>query len=138
MDWKILVPTTIATVVAVIGWVVAHKFNAERDIKNKQREIRIKYLSEAYDVFIELGRNVDILGNYREVERAIGYIYLYGNSKQIELCEKFISDLTTSGNANHTDLVIEIRNFIRSELGLKVLSTKLNLLKITPKEKPTA
>lgn len=137
MDWKILVPTTIATAVAVIGWVVAHKLNAERDIKNKQREIRIKYLSEAYDVFIELGRNIDILGNYREVERAIGYIHLYGNSKQVELCEKFMNDLTLSGNANHTDLVIEIRNFIRSELGLKILSTKLSLLKITPKEKPT-
>ncbi|MGI2117857.1 hypothetical protein [Shewanella oncorhynchi] len=81
MDWKILIPTTIATMVAIIGWVVAHKFNAERDVKNKQRELRIKHLAESYEVFIELGRNIDILGNYREVERAISYIHLYGNTK---------------------------------------------------------
>ncbi|ASK19835.1 MULTISPECIES: hypothetical protein [unclassified Halomonas] len=135
MDWKLLIPTTIATLAAVIGWVVAHKLNAARDVRNKQREIRLKYLSEAYDVFIELGRNVDILGNYREVERAISYIHLYGNTKQVELCDKFVNDIALSGSANHTELVVEVRNFIRSELGLRVLSTKLNLLKVTPKEK---
>ncbi|MGO3670088.1 hypothetical protein ACTXK7_03785 [Vreelandella alkaliphila] len=135
MDWKLLIPTTIATLAAVIGWIVAHKLNAARDVRNKQREIRLKYLSEAYDVFIELGRNVDILGNYREVERAISYIHLYGNTKQVELCDKFVNDIALSGSANHTELVVEVRNFIRSELGLRVLSTKLNLLKVTPKEK---
>ncbi|AYF32790.1 hypothetical protein CUU95_02645 [Vreelandella alkaliphila] len=135
MDWKLLIPTTIATLAAVIGWVVAHKLNAARDVRNKQREIRLKYLSEAYDVFIELGRNVDILGNYREVERAISYIHSYGNTKQVELCDKFVNDIALSGSANHTELVVEVRNFIRSELGLRVLSTKLNLLKVTPKEK---
>lgn len=135
MDWKLLIPTTIATLAAVIGWVVAHKLNAARDVRNKQCEIRLKYLSEAYDVFIELGRNVDILGNYREVERAISYIHLYGNTKQVELCDKFVNDIALSGSANHTELVVEVRNFIRSELGLRVLSTKLNLLKVTPKEK---
>lgn len=135
MDWKLLIPTTVATLAAVIGWVVAHKLNAARDVRNKQREIRLKYLSEAYDVFIEIGRNVDILGNYREVERAISYIHLYGNTKQVELCDKFVNDIALSGSANHTELVVEVRNFIRSELGLRVLSTKLNLLKVTPKEK---
>ena len=119
MDWKLLIPTTIATLAAVIGWVVAHKLNAARDVRNKQREIRLKYLSEAYDVFIELGRNVDILGNYREVERAISYIHLYGNTKQVELCDKFVNDIALSGSANHTESVVEVRNFIRSELGLK-------------------
>lgn len=133
MDWKILIPTTIATMVAIIGWVVAHKFNAERDVKNKQRELRIKHLAESYEVFIELGRNIDILGNYREVERAISHIHLYGNTKQIELCEKFVNEIALLGNANHTELVIEIRNFIREELGLQILNTKLSLLKITPK-----
>ncbi|MCU7975728.1 hypothetical protein L5M43_10680 [Shewanella sp. SW36] len=133
MDWKILIPTTIATMVAIIGWVVAHKFNAERDVKNKQRELRIKHLAESYEVFIELGRNIDILGNYREVERAISYIHLYGNTKQIELCEQFVNEIALLGSANHTELVIEIRNFIREELGLQIVSTKLSLLKITPK-----
>lgn len=34
MDWKLLIPTTIATLAAVIGWIVAHKLNAARDVRN--------------------------------------------------------------------------------------------------------
>lgn len=135
MKWVTLIPTTIATLVAVAGWIVAYKFNSARDIKNKQREIRVKHLAEIYDVLLELGRNVDILGNYQEVEKAVSYIHLYGNAKQVSLCESFVRDLTETGGANQTKLVVEIRNSIREELGLEILSTKLNLLKITPKAK---
>jgi heme/copper-type cytochrome/quinol oxidase subunit 2 len=134
MKWITLIPTTIATLVAVVGWIVAYRFSSARDIKNKQREIRVKYLAEIYDVLLELGRNVDILGNYREVERAVSYIHLYGNAKQVSLCEAFVRDLTQTGGANQTELVVEIRNSIREELGLEILSTKLNLLKVTPKK----
>ncbi|MGH8073756.1 MAG: hypothetical protein ACREO4_06755 [Lysobacter sp.] len=139
MNWEMLISTTIATVVAVVGWIVAHKSTAARDVRNKQREIRVKNLAEIYDVLLELGRNVDILPNHRDVERAVSRIHLYGNAKQIQLCEKFVRDITETGGAIHTDLTVEIRNSIREDLGLNIVSTSLNLLKIEPIVKvPTA
>ena len=97
---------------------------------NHRREIRVKHLAEIHDGLIELGRNKSIVGNYREVERAISYIHLYGNAEQIELCERFVHDITTTGGANQAELVVRIRNSIREDLGLPIVSTKLNLLKI--------
>lgn len=133
MDLIMLIPVTMATLVAVVGWIVAHKLNADRDVRNKQREIRVKYLVEVYETLLELGRNVNILGNYRDVEKAVNYIQLFGNAKQVELCEKFVKEVTGAGKANHTDLAVEIRNSIREEIGLKIINSNLTLLKIIPK-----
>lgn len=132
MNWQLVIPTIITTIFVVIGWVVGHKLNSDRDLKNSQRQLRLKFLIDAHDAFIELGRNVDILGNYREIEKSIMYIQLFGTQHQIELSSKFIDDLTKTKNADQTDLVIELRNFIRNELGLGVVNNRLNLLKITP------
>ncbi|WP_152597747.1 hypothetical protein [Novilysobacter arseniciresistens] len=138
MNWEILIPTTIATVVAVAGWIVAHKSNAARDVRNKQREIRVQNLAEIYDVLLELGRNINIVPNHRDVERAVNRIHLYGNVKQIRLCEKFVQDITETGKATHTDLTVEIRNSIREDLGLDIVSTGLSLLKIEPIDRHVA
>lgn len=132
MNWELLIPTTLATLVAVVGWIVAHRSNAARDIRNKQREIRVKYLTEIYEVLWELGRNVDIIPTHREVENAVSRIQLYGSERQIKLCEKFVREITETGAATYTDLTVDIRNSVREELGLDIVSTNLNLLKIEP------
>jgi hypothetical protein len=88
-----------------------------------------------HDVFHELGRNANILGNHLEVEKAINNITLIGTTRQIELCKDFVGDVTRLNKANHTELVVEIRNFIRQELGLKVVDNELLALKIDPIKK---
>ena len=35
-------------VIAVFSWIMAHYFTSEREVKNKQREIKVEYLIEAY------------------------------------------------------------------------------------------
>lgn len=132
MNWQIFIPTILASLFALIGWIIVHRFNSERDLKNKQRELRIKYIIEAYSIFTELGRNKNILGNYKEVERAIHNIQLLGTPKQIELCKKFVVEIVEEGKTDHTDLTIELRNFVRKELGLTVIDRKLISLIITP------
>jgi hypothetical protein len=135
MEWKILIPASIASIVAVVGWVIGHRFNSERDLKNNQRQLRLKYLIEAYDTFLELGGNVDILGNYRAVEKSVHDLQLFGTPEHIRLCKKFVDDVTTDGKANHNELVIAIRNFIRDELGLEIMDEKHFSLKIEPIKK---
>ena len=45
---QLLIPLVVTTVVAISGWIVGHKLNAERELQNKRIEMRIKYLLEAY------------------------------------------------------------------------------------------
>lgn len=135
MDWKILIPASIASIVAIVGWIIGHRFNSERDLKNNQRQLRLKYLIEAYDTFLELGRNVDILGNHKAVEKSVHDLQLFVTPEHIKLCKKFVEDITRDGKANHTELVVAIRNFIRHELGLEIMDEKHFSLKVEPIKK---
>ena len=48
MNFGLLIPLLVTTLVAILGWVVAHAFARSRDRANKQREIRVNYLIQAY------------------------------------------------------------------------------------------
>ena len=43
----------ITILLALIGWIIVHRFNAQRDFINKKREIRLQFLS----VFLQFYRN---------------------------------------------------------------------------------
>lgn len=133
MNWQLIIPIAITIVLAVAGWVVGHKLTSQRDIKNKQREIRIKYLLEAYEALMVLGRNGTILPNHKEVEWAVFIIEMFGTPKQVELSRNFTKEMAESNNSNFTELVVSIRNFVRVELGLKDLGEGINILRIDPK-----
>ncbi|WDE02600.1 hypothetical protein [Thalassomonas actiniarum] len=132
MKWETLIPVTITIIFVVIGWVVAHKLTSQRDIKNKQREIRIQYLLEAYEALMVAGRNRTILPNYEQVERAVFLLEMFGTPSQVELSRKFTKEMAENNNSNFTELVVEIRNFVRNELDLKHLGRDINILRIDP------
>ena len=43
INLQLLIPLVVITVVAISGWIVGHKLNAERELQNKRIELRIKY-----------------------------------------------------------------------------------------------
>ena len=47
VNWQLLIPLVVTTIVAISGWIVGHRLNSERDLQNKRIELRIKYLLEA-------------------------------------------------------------------------------------------
>ena len=61
MNWQLLIPLLITTVVAVVGWLIAHALAAARDRANKRREMRVAVLIEAYRALIGIGIPKDIL-----------------------------------------------------------------------------
>lgn len=132
MSWQLIIPVAITIVLAIAGWVVGHKLTSQRDIKNKQREIRIKYLIDAYEALMVAGRNRTILPNHKEVERSVFIIEMFGTPKQVELSRKFTKEMAESNNSNFTELVVSLRNFVRTELGLKNLGEEINILRIDP------
>jgi hypothetical protein len=85
MNWELLVPLLITTVVAVVGWFSGHSLSASRDRANKHRDIRLEYLIEAYRRLENAGGR-DLPSSpeqSRDLESAIADIQLFGSLAQI-------------------------------------------------------
>ncbi len=134
VNWQLLIPLLVTTVVAVSGWVVGHRLNAQRDLQNKRIELRIKYLLEAYrnlesSVETEVSRkNLDIL------ESAISDIQLLGTPEQVDKVLSWSSQFSKVGiqkDVNLQDLLEDLRTSLRRELGLPKIDQKIRHVKFT-------
>ena len=136
-NWSILLPLLITTLTAVIGWAIAHKLSAARDLKNKRREIRIGYLVEAYRK-IERGSVPEAKGYKPEdFETAIADIQLFGSPKQVELAHQF-AEAASRGDSPTLDLLLkELRDDLRRELDLGNVEKTIRPFRIVEKRKYT-
>lgn len=134
INWQLLIPLVVTTLVAISGWIVGHKLNAERDLQNKRVELRIKYLMEAYrkleaSVESEVSReNLDIL------ESAISDIQLLGTPEQVDKVLAWsgqFADGETQENVNLQDLLEDLRGSLRNDLGLQKIDRKIRHVKFT-------
>jgi len=115
---KFLVPA----IVAVLGWFVAHQFNVYRDRTNKQRDLRIQFLLEAYRR-LESAANRPEAGKKEQdkFESAIADIQLLGTKSQIEELMRFLAEWNSSskGGASINPLLELLRTHLRNELKLE-------------------
>jgi len=134
VNWPLLIPLIVTTLIAVSGWIVGHRLNAERDLHNKRVELRIKYLLEAYRnleaaVESEITReNLDIL------ESAISDIQLLGTPAQVDKVLAWSSQFAKVGvqkDVNLQDLLEDLRQNLRKELGLSAIDKKIRHVKFT-------
>jgi hypothetical protein len=134
INWKLLIPLLVTTVIAVSGWIVGHRLNAERDLQNKRIELRIKYLLEAYrnlesSVETEITRN-----NLDVLESAISDIQLLGSPEQVDKVLAWSSQFSKSGtqkDVNLQDLLEDLRSSLRRELGLRKIDKGIRHVKFT-------
>lgn len=134
INLQLLVPLVVTTLLAISGWIVGHKLNAERDLQNKRVELRIKYLLEAYrklesSVETEITReNLNIL------ESAISDIQLMGTPGQVDKVIDWSRQISKSGtlkDLNLQDLLEDLRSNLRKELGLRRIEKKIRHVKFT-------
>jgi len=134
VNWSLLIPLIVTTIIAVTGWVVGHRLNAERDLHNKRVELRIKYLLEAYrkleaSVETDVSReNLDVL------ESAISDIQLLGTPAQVDKVLAWSSQFAKTGtqkDVNLQDLLEDLRQNLRKELGLSDIDKKIRHVKFT-------
>ena len=132
VNWSLLIPLIVTTVVAVAGWVAGHRLNAERDLHNKRVELRTKYLLEAYrnleaSVETEISRkNLDVL------ESAISDIQLLGTPAQVDKVLAWSNQFSETGtheDVNLQDLLEDLRQNLRKELGLSEINKKIRHVK---------
>jgi len=116
-------------VVAVLGWIVAHYFTSKRELKNKQREIKVEYLIEAYQKLENcIQRQPKAVG--KDLESVVANIQLFGSEKQIELAKKIANDISKSGSADLESLLKSLRTDLRKELQLSNNDSNVQFLRM--------
>jgi hypothetical protein len=120
--------TKIATgvVLAVVGWVVGHRFNARRDAEASRRELINGYLVAAYRK-LNYFACVVASGSHgspamaADLTSAIGDVQLFGTLRQIKLARGFAEQLLAKNLPAPmlTDLLQDLRRTLRSELHLE-------------------
>lgn len=122
-----LAKVAIGVVIAVVGWVVGHRFNARRDLAASRREIINGYLIDAYRKLNQFACVVasGSAGSSSMAENltsAIGDIQLFGTPAQINLAREFSEQLATQKSVPTvllTELLQRLRRTLRAELRLE-------------------
>lgn len=104
--------------IVIIGWLFAHKFASNRDRRNKQREIRISYLVEAYrDIGLAASRDKNS-DQFKKLESAFHNIQLFGSSSQLDKFHAAVDRWKIDGGADLSPLLSDLRDDLRNELDL--------------------
>ena len=103
---------SITVIIAVIGWIVVHRFTSKRGLENKRREIRIKFLMDTYVKLCEsLERNSE--ENKVIFENAISEIQFIGNNQQIKIAKGIAKQLQDNGVTDIQPLITNLRDSLR-------------------------
>jgi hypothetical protein len=118
MDSKTLVQIAgiiFSIIIALIGWVVAHKFTSKRDLANKKREIKINFLINVYN---NLAENVQKKIINENLEKAISDIQFLGDEKLILLAKEAATNFAKDKQVNLDNLIRALRDSLRDELEI--------------------
>lgn len=123
---QILVPALVALAVVAL----AHYFNLKRETANRRREQRIGYLIGAYRGLSKGNNHPRLHEVADDVEQSISDIQLFGTVEQIRLAQTFADQLGKTQAADLNELLFELRNSLRKELGQKPISEHILWLRI--------
>ncbi len=121
MTIEIIIPLLITISTAIIGWVIVHTFNAERDFQNKKREFHLKYLLESYRRLEAASSRGKISSSKygEDFESAIADIQLLGSYEQTIMAKEMIMKIANrDSQASTGPLLMSLRNSLRIELRL--------------------
>jgi hypothetical protein len=128
MNWQLLVPLLVTTIIAVVGWYAAHRLAAARDREAKRRALITEHLIDAYR---RLEPHWEITAdNGRELERAVADIQLLGSPEQVRLAQEFATAFARDRTAHLDPLLLSLRAGLRSELGLPAVDGGLKYLRV--------
>lgn len=114
-----IITICITVVLGVGGWIVSHLLSNRREILQKRREIRIKYLREAYLKLADCADNgKSFRENIMQIQQSFNDIQLFGNENMDNLITESINNLNTQGTLPLDDILRDLRNEIREHLKL--------------------
>ena len=126
---------TAAVILTTIGWLVVYALNLRRDRKAKQRDLWIQYLIDSW-VTIESVANREFSDRQypEQLEQAIAKIQLLGTQNQIKLAQTFSREFACQGAADLDQLLPDLQQELRKELGLEAVQDGIVHLRWHPKD----
>lgn len=134
MNWQLLLPLLVTSVVAILGWIAVHNFARKRDFENKKNELRIKYLVEVWRKLIQIANRVATNENDRKENTAalneiLADIQLFGTQRQVELIKNVLGNVTKLGKVSLDDLLDDLRRDLREQLKLEKIDGQVHFFR---------
>jgi hypothetical protein len=117
-----LLHVLVSAFIALLVVVLSHAFTLRRDRQNRRQEQRIDYLVSVYRALGKANQNPRLYEVAEELEQAVADVELFGTPTQVALARRFTTDLGTRQSAAMDDLLVELRDSLRAELGAAPLS----------------
>lgn len=117
------------------SWTAAHWLTRKRQIEQKKRELRVKYLRDAYLKLAKVADRGSLQQSIEDIQDAFNDIQLFGEEHQIELIGQFIEEARAGGSPSINELLKELRNEIRRHIGLKSIPYYRWSIRIGPDDK---
>jgi hypothetical protein len=123
---QVAVPALVALAVVAL----THSFTIYRDRENKRREQRIGYLVSVFRALSKANHHPRLFEIAGEVEQAVVDIQLFGTPEQVRLAKRFATELAIAHGANIDELLNELRDSLRRELGREAVVGNVVSLRI--------
>src|SRR5258706_12932537 len=105
---------TITVVIAVLGWIIGHYINSQRDVRVKRQETTTKYLIEAYRVLThDINRRELTVERKIKLENLIADIQLFGSSAQIKTAKDLVEEIVQKKDFSLDLLLNNLRDDLR-------------------------
>lgn len=123
-DQKLVVPLLATTALALYGYYAVHYLAARCDRANEKRDLRVRYLLEAYRRLESGCARYEKLTDQqqRDIESAVADIQLLGTPDQIALAKRAIQEIESSSHADPRALLVNLRADLRGELDIGQVS----------------
>jgi len=112
-----LLQVFVSAFVALLVVALGHAFTLWRDRQNRRQEQRIDYLVSVYRAFSKANHHPQLYEVAEDLEQAVVDVQLFGTPNQVALVRRFATDLGTAQTAEMDELLVELRDSLRAELG---------------------
>ena len=112
-----LLQVFVSAFVALLVVALGHAFTLWRDRQNRRQEQRIDYLVSVYRAFSKANHHPQLYEVAEDLEQAVVDVQLFGTPNQVSLVRRFATDLGTAQTAEMDELLVELRDSLRAELG---------------------
>jgi len=120
LDLRLALTLGVPALIAVVGCIVGHWLNAQRELTNRSREARLKGLESAYKCLALAAVREWTEEHKSEFERFVAEIQLYGTPHQVKMMTKLVEAFNRQELSISFDPLLEdIRNTLRAELRME-------------------
>ncbi len=123
IDLRLALTLGIPALIAVVGWIVGHWLNMNREVSNRRREARLSGLESAYKCLALAAVRDWTEEHMAEFERFVAEIQLYGTPHQVEMMTCIVDAFDRQEpNISFDALLENLRDSLRAELRMEPVS----------------